>query len=157
MMEDIFIPPRGPKRRYHHGHKTADGGSREYHCYNAMRARCTNPKVPHYFRYGGRGITVCDRWLQGFVFFLEDMGRCPSPSHSIERRDNDAGYSPDNCYWADATAQANNRTTSKFLELNGKRMTQAQWAREIGIGQATLHARLKSGWTVEKALTRGLC
>lgn len=155
-MEGLIIPPRGPKRRYSHGHKTADGGSREYHCYMGMKARCENPNVFHFHRYGGRGISVCDRWKDGFTFFLEDMGRCPSIRHSIERRDNDGNYEPSNCYWADNTAQANNRRTNKILEHDGRRMTQAQWAREIGVNQSTLCARLKSGWTIDRALSQAL-
>ena len=155
-MEGQFIEPRGPKRRYVHGHKTADGGSREYHCYNAMRARCHNPKTPHFSRYGARGISVCDRWRDSFLAFLEDMGRCPSPQHSIDRIDNDGNYEPGNCRWATATEQANNRTTSKFITHHGMTMTQAQWARRIGIKQSTLHARLKTGWTVDRALSVGV-
>lgn len=155
-MDGNVIPPKGPVRRHYHGHKTADGGSREYHCYSGMKARCGNPNIPHYHRYGGRGIQVCDRWKQGFIFFLEDMGRCPSPNHSIERRDNDGNYEPLNCYWADTTAQANNRRSNKILDHDGRQMTQAQWSRETGVKPSTLCARLKSGWPVEQALSRGV-
>ena len=149
---DAFIAPRGPKRRYLHGHKTADGGSREYHCYNAMRARCHNPKTPHFERYGGRGIKVCDRWRESFTAFLEDMGRCPSPRHSLDRINNDGDYEPDNCRWATPVDQANNRRSSKWITYNGDTRTQAQWARAIGVTQGTLHARLKAGWPVDRAL-----
>lgn len=149
---DIFIPPKNPIRRYKHGHKTADGGSREYHCYNAMRARCHNPKNPNFPRYGGRGISVCERWRLSFTAFLEDMGRCPSNGHSIDRIDNDGDYHPGNCRWADATQQANNRRSSRLISHDGVTMSLAEWSRHKGIGVSTIHARLKNGWSIKRSL-----
>lgn len=82
-------------------------GTRTYRSWVAMRARCNNPKTRDYASYGGRGITVCERW-ESFENFLEDMGERP-PGKSLDRINNDLGYLPDNCRWATAKEQANNR------------------------------------------------
>lgn len=156
MINDILIEPRNPVRRYRHGHKDADGGTREYHAWNAMRSRCNNPWNPNFARYGARGIRVCERWQSDFTAFLQDMGRCPSGQHSIERIDNDGDYAPENCRWATPKEQARNRRSSRLLSYRGATRTAAEWAEVIGITQGTLHARLKEGWSVERALTQPL-
>jgi hypothetical protein len=78
-----------------------------------MIQRCTNPKNPGFRHYGGRGITVCERWLNSFPTFVSDMGPKPTARHSIDRRDNERGYSPDNCRWATASEQARNQRPRK--------------------------------------------
>lgn len=153
MSEHLFIPASTPKRRYRHGHKTAENPSREYVIWRNMRARCTNPTDVGFHKYGGRGIAVCAPWLDDFVNFLADMGRCPGPSHSIERIDNDGNYEPGNCRWATPKEQANNRRSSRYLTFNGEVATMTQWAERVGLKVATLHARLKAGWSEERALT----
>lgn len=82
-------------------------GQSAYQSWSGMKARCRNPNRKAYVRYGGRGITVCDRWLgpEGFRNFMSDMGNKPSPDHSIDRIDNDGNYEPGNCRWADAKTQ----------------------------------------------------
>lgn len=84
-----------------------------FHVWSAMHQRCENPNHKSYDGYGGRGIVVCSRWSgpSGFPHFLEDMGEKPSPDHSIDRIDNEAGYSPDNCRWATRSQQQRNKRT----------------------------------------------
>jgi hypothetical protein len=93
-----------------HG-ETAGGGkhSSEYRAWSSIKTRCLNPADPHYPDYGGRGITICDRWRYDFAAFLADMGRKPSPRLSIDRIDNDGNYEPGNCRWATTKQQAMNK------------------------------------------------
>ena len=116
-----------------------------------MKTRCNNPKSPSYFRYGGRGIKVCERW-NDFSLFLLDMGD-PPPGKSLDRKKNHLGYSPDNCRWATGSEQANNTRRNVMIEWNGKRQSLTQWSRELGINYETLKRRRKNGWSVEKMFT----
>lgn len=81
----------------------------EYNCWASMIKRCYDPTCEDYKNYGGRGITVCSNWRTSFVDFLSDVGPKPSPATSLNRRENDGNYEPNNCEWATATEQANNR------------------------------------------------
>ena len=92
-------------------------GTRTFNAWNDMIQRCTNPKKPKYKNYGGRGITVCDKW-KTFLGFLEDMGICPD-GLSLERQDTNKGYDKQNCMWATQTRQQLNRTPRTVTGVNG--------------------------------------
>lgn len=135
---------------------TTHGKSRRYRStyttWRAMITRCTNPKIKCWKHYGGRGITVCDRWLNSFDNFLDDMGEKP-PGMTIDRIDSDKGYCKDNCRWATQAEQTRNRRSVLKITWNGKTQIAAEWADELGIPRDALYYRLRSGWTVERALS----
>jgi hypothetical protein len=130
--------------------------SKVYHVYYGMKSRCLNTNNAAYNRYGGRGIVICDRWLESFENFYADMGDCPDGC-SIDRIDNDAGYSPDNCRWVTVDIQNRNTRQNHMITYDGRTMCLADWAKEIGIDRATLYARISvHGWSANKALTTPL-
>ena len=99
----------------------------EYLTWGRMIQRCTNQRHPKYPRYGGRGITVCERW-RSFENFYADMGARPSPLHSIDRIDNDGNYEPGNCRWATPKQQVRNRSNTRMLTIDGVTLPQAEWS-----------------------------
>lgn len=125
----------------------------EYLVWRSMLQRCGNPNTRVFPRYGGRGISVCERWLD-FDNFISDMGPRPSPQHSIERRDNDDGYSPKNCCWATALEQNRNKSGTRLLTHNGVTRTMSQWAKIIGISAGGFQNRIRRGWSISDAITR---
>jgi hypothetical protein len=138
------------RKRERHGERS----SPEYEVWCGMKKRCYNRRCECYERYGGRGITVCERWRASFSAFLADMGRRPSSKHTLERKENDGPYNPENCVWATAKEQARNRRSSAILTLNGVSRTIAEWSEVTGLSTHTIGARVnRYGWTVEKALT----
>lgn len=149
-----LIPPSPEARNYRHGYKTAGKYASEYAIWSNIRARCRNQNNPNYAKYGARGIRVCARWEADFINFLEDMGRRPSADHSIDRIDNSGDYTPENCRWATRKEQCRNRRSSKFLVFRGEEKTAAEWSEICGVSQGTLYQRLKSGWSVEDALSK---
>jgi hypothetical protein len=125
----------------------------EYAAWSSMIQRCCNPDCHAYSRYGGRGIGVCGRWRNSYVDFLSDMGRKPSRLHSLDRINNDIGYSPSNCRWATKKEQSNNRQDNRFITHDGKTMTISQWSEFIGIRRHVLDHRIKRGWTFERSIS----
>jgi hypothetical protein len=117
-----------------------------------MISRCYNPNNKHYKNYGAIGRTVCDRWLESFENFFEDMGECPE-GMTLERIDNTMGYFKENCKWATCKEQNNNRRDNVWIEHAGVRRTRIQWARYLGLPVGTLRWRLDNGWSLERALT----
>ena len=126
----------------------------DFSVFSAMLTRCHTASTPNYGNYGGRGIKVCQRWRDGgFWVFLKDMGPRPTPGHSIDRYpDINGDYTPENCRWATAKEQANNRRTNKMIAYRGETKTMKEWAEVLGINYRTLKARLRKGWTLEKAM-----
>jgi len=131
------------EKRTTHGQRT----SPEYNSWFAMRQRCNNPNTKVFYRYGGRGITVCEAWNVSFAAFMEDMGPKPSPQHSIERVDNNGMYCKENCRWATSSEQCSNTRRNRMLTVDGQTMTIAEWARKTGIHFCTITNRLNSGWS----------
>lgn len=114
----------------------------EYRTWKQMKERCINPANKRYPRYGGRGIQVCEHWAGSFETFLNDMGRRPTPQHQIDRKDNDGNYEPSNCRWATRGEQQANTSRSRFVVLDGNRMTITAAARSLGVHRATAEKRL---------------
>jgi hypothetical protein len=114
-----------------------------------MLQRVLNPNSASYFKYGGRGITVCDRWLK-FEHFFADMGEPPTNDHSIERKNNEEGYCKRNCKWATSYEQNRNKRNNVLLTVGGRTQILADWATELKMAQNTLAGRLNAGWTPEQ-------
>jgi len=112
-----------------------------YSIWKTLRQRCANPNDPAYKNYGGRGITVCDRWNR-FENFYEDMGERPS-SMSIDRRDNNGNYCPENCSWETRKNQNRNARSNVTIKYDGKTQCMAAWAEELCVDYETLRRRLK--------------
>lgn len=119
--------------------------SPEYKVWNNMMSRCNNPNHPRYKDWGGRGIRVCDKW-RTFSGFYEDMGKRPTDKHTIERRDNDKGYSKDNCYWATTKEQSANRRSNNIVYYEESGFISRDWAKKLGISTRTFYSRLQRGW-----------
>jgi hypothetical protein len=121
--------------------------SAEYRIWAGIKRRCYAPTCSHYECYGGRGITVCDRWLNSFESFYKDMGPRPSVHHSIDRIDVNGHYEPKNCRWATIKQQRRNTRSTRFVQYMGKDVSLAEAAELSGIRITTLHKRLSLGWS----------
>lgn len=130
-------------------------GTPEYNTWANMLQRCTNDKLREYGDYGGRGITVCDRWTgaNGFENFLQDMGPRPFSRASIDRVDTNGNYTPENCRWANDFTQAGNRRNNLYFTYRGERKCLSSWCRELNLNYEMTYSRVKRGWTFEQAIT----
>lgn len=115
-----------------------------------MKDRCERSTHPAYAEYEGRGITFCERW-QKFDNFFSDMGECP-PGLTLERIDNDKGYSPENCKWATRSEQQRNRRACNYLTIDGVKRCLLEWAKIAGINRRTIYGRLSQGKTPKEAV-----
>ena len=150
-----FAARSASARERTHCHSVNGKASPTYSTWRAMKSRCLLRSSRNFDYYGGRGITVCDRWLESFENFLSDMGERPVGA-SIDRIDNDKGYYKENCRWATTQEQQSNRSDNVLITYNGEQKTQSQWAEYAGILVTTFRNRIASGWSIERAITQKL-
>jgi len=124
----------------------------EYRSWQSMKARCYNKNHTSYKNYGGRGLTVCDRWLNSFETFLDDLGYKLNNTYTLERIDNSKGYSKENCKWGTKTEQSNNRRCTKFITLNNETLSISDWARKMKVPYMTIRRRMEYGWSEHDAV-----
>lgn len=147
---------RMSKLTFKHGERGADLRSEitdEYRCWSRMLDRCDRPTEPTYKWYGGKGVTVCQRWRDNFGDFLADVGRKPTKRHSLDRIDSSGNYEPGNCRWATWNEQARNRSNNRRIVFRGREMTLVEAAEVAGIPYKTVKGRLQHKWTVDEALS----
>jgi hypothetical protein len=139
-----------------HG-EAVGNGTKEYRAWRRMLFSCYNENAKEYDNYGGRGIKVCDRWLDpanGFTDFLSCVGRAPSPKHSIDRIDVNGHYEPKNVRWATSTEQGRNRRNNRLLTAFGETKTLSEFSAQFNVCSVAVAWRLDRGWSVEDALTK---
>ncbi len=137
-----------------HGNSPRKKATPEYNSWAAMMSRCRNSRSPEFRYYGGRGITICERWLD-FKNFLSDMGQRPAKT-TLDRIKVNLNYEPSNCRWATKETQSNNRRCNVLIEYLGKIQSVAQWSRQTGLKRITILGRIARGWSVERTLTAPL-
>lgn len=127
----------------------------EFGIWTGIQTRCYNRRTKAFKDYGGRGIVVCDRWLESFDNFLADMGKRPSKHHSIDRKDNNGNYEPSNCWWATSKEQNGNKRNNVMVTINGITKHMTDWIRDLGLNKNTVYSRIYfNKWPIEKALTK---
>ena len=122
--------------------------SPEYESWRSMIGRCKNQNASNYYRYGGRGITICPEWKDFRVFF-RNMGPRPKGT-TLGRIDSSKGYTPDNCRWETHVQQNNNLSSNQFLKYKGKILSVMAWSRELNLSPHPIYRRLKRGWSAER-------
>lgn len=141
-----------------HGHTRKGHIHQDYHIWIGMKTRCLNKNSRLYKNYGGRGIKICERWLEsngiGFINFIADMGPRPSLSYSLERVNNNGGYNPGNCKWATNSEQANNKRTNKRIIYGGESFTVAQFSRKVNLIPSNVARSLRLGYSPEEIVKR---
>lgn len=115
---------------------------------------CVNPNDAAYKNYGGRGIKICDEWLDFSNFYEWAMNNGYEDTLTIERKDVNGNYCPENCKWATMKEQSNNKRNNHYLEYNGEIKTISQWADKLGISKSTISSRIELGWSTEDILTK---
>jgi hypothetical protein len=138
----------GGARRRHSGSRTP-----EWTAWQHMKGRCYDAASRDYPNYGGRGISVCERWLACFDNFIADMGRKPSPELTLDRIDNDGPYCPENCRWATRSVQTTNKRLTRRVTLDGVTKTVHEWCEQYHTGPHLVVQRLRKGWEPLRALT----
>lgn len=128
--------------------------TRIHYIWRAMKDRCYNPNNSHYYLYGGRGITICNEWLNDFMSFYNwSMNNGYSENLTIDRIENDKSYSPNNCRWATDIVQSNNKRNNKLFTHNGESKSLAEWCRIFGIKYTTVQSRLNHGYSFEESIS----
>ena len=127
------------------------GKTSTWESWSKMRHRCNDSRYRFYERYGGRGITVCERWQESFVNFLNDMGERPTGT-TIDRIDFNGNYEPLNCRWSTQKEQMRNTSKTRWIQYKGDRKPMSQWAEELGLNPKVISQRLSRGWTINDAL-----
>jgi hypothetical protein len=150
---NAYAPKRKPRVTPKRKPKTSTSKPPEYAAWASMRARCTNANIAGFKDYGGRGISVCERWRESYNLFLQDMGPRPSTAHSLDRIDVNGDYEPSNCRWATTTEQARNRQGTIYLEHDGLRLSLPDWADRLGVPPGRLYNRVKQGLTISDVLS----
>lgn len=135
-----YAAEQASKRNRTHG----KSGTREYNAWKCARDRCSKPNHQNFKRYGGRGITMCERWMDSFEAFLSDMGPCLNRL-TLDRRDNNGPYSPENCRWTTQKVQCQNQQKTLVITHNGETHCFREWARRSGIAYSTLRKRYDKG------------
>lgn len=146
---------RGPARKPVELHGESNRGSNEpeYGVWTRMIRRCENPRDSGFASYGGRGVRVCSRWRNSYRAFVADMGRRPSPEHSIDRVDVDGNYAPENCRWVTRTDQARNTRASRRVTIRGEEMSVAEAIERFAtVSKSAVFYRLNRGWPSEEAV-----
>lgn len=125
-----------------------------YHIWETMRLRCTSPTNKKYYMYGARGITVCDEWFNDFIAFRDwSLSHGWAKGLSIDRIDNNLGYSPENCRWVTRSVQQRNTRRNVFITYQDKTQTLIEWCEELNLPYKTISNRILNGWDKVRALT----
>lgn len=123
---------------------------RLYRIWIDLRQRCSNPNNKRYQKYGGRGITYCESWTSWLVFATWSLSNGYDDSLTIDRIDNNSGYFPENCRWATAKQQANNRSTNRYVTIDEVTKSVSEWAEHFNLNISTVFTRIQKGWAEER-------
>lgn len=123
-----------------------------WHSWRDMNRRCTNQEYAQWKDYGGRGISVCERWSSSYENFLADMGIKPFSKAQIDRIDNNGNYEPSNCHWVTRAENSRNKRSNRIISSQGETLILTDWAEKTGISESLIRHRLDVGWSTEEAL-----